>query len=696
MKKTLFEKMIQKPKFLICLLAALLTFTSLSPTVHAADESNEDRTLSPYFIIQNEDASVDSFPLKATDVTVNINGMIAEIYVTQTYANEGYTPINARYVFPTSSNAAVHGMKMEIGNNVVTAKIKEKEEAKKEYETAKSEGKSASLLEQQRPNVFTMDVANIMPGDTAKIELYYTELIYPTEGIYEFIFPTVVGPRYVGGSDTSDSPAASDSSDTTSAASVSSGDTWTATPYLPAGETPPGEYNITVNLSTGVPIAELSCKSHEISVTNTNNSNAQVTLANPEDYAGNRDFILKYKLTGEDIQSGLVLTGNDTENFFMLTVQPPEHYTVEEIPPREYIFILDVSGSMFGYPLETGKTLIRDLVSGLNETDTFNVVLFANESAMLSSESVSPTTTNIEMAMRFIDEQEGYGGTALAPALRKAIALPKEDNAARSIVLITDGYISNEQDIFEIIDQNMDTASFFSFGIGSSVNDYLIEGIAKSGMGESFIVTDSEDAAESAERFRTYIEAPLLTDIKIAYEGFEVYDVEPSAPSILYAQKPIVLFGKWKGNPAGTIKITGKSGTQDYAVEIPVENVTIEEDCDAIRYLWARTKLDRIAGYGSTRNDASTKAEITKLGLEYNLTTPYTSFIAVIDTIRNTTGESTDVDQASPLPLNVSNLAVGGGYTSYSEPGTILLIIVFCGATFLSTLRRKNRRCHAA
>ena len=671
----------KKKKNRLCLRLALLLLSATVQTVYAQEntestESSEDKTLAPYFIIQSEGVSVDCFPLKSTDVKTNINGIIAETYVTQTYTNEGDKPINARYVFPTSTRVSVHGMKLEIGNNVVTAQIKEKEEAKKEYEEAKSEGKSASLLEQKRSNVFTMDVANIMPGDTAQVELYYTELITPVEGTYEYIFPTVVGPRYV-------SPSVSGND--------AGNDGWTASPYLPDGETPPGEYNITVNVSTGVPISELTCKSHEITVTKDNESTAQVTLANPADYAGNRDFILKYKLTGESVQSGVVLTQGDTENFFMLTIQPPEHYTAEDIPPREYIFLLDVSGSMYGYPLDTGKQLIRDLVTGLRETDTFNLILFSGASSQMSEKSLPATEENIKQAIDLIDKQEGGGGTELAPAVEAAISIPKDDNTARSIVIITDGYISNEQNIFHIINNHMDTASFFSFGIGSSVNSYLIEGIAGSGLGESFIVTDSADAEDCAERFRTYIESPLLTDISVDYSDFEVYDVEPSTPSILYAKQPIVLFGKWRGEPSGTITLTGKSGTQDYVQEISLENVTVAEKNDAIRYLWARTRLDRLAGYGSLRNDSSTKDEITKLGLEYNMVTPYTSFIAVVDTIRNTEGDSTDVNQALPLPLKVSNLAVGGGYTAYSEPETIVLIAALAGIVLLSLLRRARR-----
>ena len=358
-----------------------------------------------------------------------------------------------------------------------------------------------------------------------------------------------------------------------------------------------------------MPITNLSSKSHDINITWNNNSSAKITLSNPADYAGNRDFILDYKLTGNQVESGLVLAEGESENFFMLTIQPPERFTPEDIPPREYIFVLDVSGSMNGYPMDTAKVLIKDLVSSLKETDKFNLILFSGSSEQLSPKSLTATRENIKEAIDLIDEQEGYGGTSLSPALESAINIPADKNTARSIVVITDGYISGEQNVFDLISQNLGTTSFFSFGIGSSVNRYLVDGIAYAGTGESFVVTDAEDASKTAERFRTYIQSPILTDINVTYEGFDVYDVEPAALPTLFAQKPIVLFGKYKGDAEGTIM------------------------------------------------------------------TPYTSFIAVIDTIRNPEGKSADVDQPNPLPLGVSNLAVGGGYRAYSEPAEIILLL---------------------
>lgn len=662
------------------LLALLLLLTCTVPVyAEESEQETDDRTLAPYFYVESGDAQVDTFPLKETKVTTNINGVIAETFVTQTYTNEGASPLNARYVFPASTKVTVHGMKMTIGNQVITAQIREREEAREEYEEAKSEGKSASLLEQQRPNVFTMDVANVMPGDNIGIELHYTEMITPSEGVYQFVFPTVVGPRYVN----PDQEGTEDSGQ------------WTATPYLEDGRTAEGKYDIVVNLSTGVAITDMECKSHSLNVDFSSESSAQLRLADPEHYAGDRDFILNYKLTGEELSSGLMLYTGEEENFFMLTVQPPERYAAEDIPPREYIFVLDVSGSMYGYPLDTAKDLIKDLVSNLRKTDSFNLILFSSDIYQMAPESLPATRKNIKAAMKLIDEQEGGGGTMLSTALNSALASSRDENMARNIITITDGYISDEKNVFQIINNNLNTTSFFSFGIGDAVNRYLIDGIAKAGQGESFVVTDSADAAETSARFRTYIEAPILTGIEVSYDGFDVYDVEPAVASTLFAQKPVVLFGKWRGEPVGNIRLTGRTGKEEYQQDISVTEIQPLETNQAIRYLWARSKVERLTDYGcNTQTEDSVKQEITSLGLNYSMMTPYTSFIAVTDIIRNTEGTGTDVDQPLPLPSNVSNLSVGG-YTVGSEPADIILAALLAGTGLVSLLYHKRRSAAA-
>lgn len=660
---------------LLCLVAALLVWVTGVPAVHAEEvhTEKEDRTYSPYFFVESEEVGVDSFPLKRTDVNTTIKGIIADTYVVQSYANEGTKPINASYVFPASTKVTIHGMKMQIGNQVVTATIKEKEEAKEEFEAAKSEGKSASMLSEERANVFTMDVANIMPGDEVRIELHYTELITPDEGTYQFVYPTVAGPRYVG-------PVIDEAGNR---------DEWTAAPYLTEGSTPSDEYNINVTVSAGVPISSLTSSSHNIDINWDENTTAHISLADPSDYAGNRDFILDYKLTGEEINTGLIIDKGENENYFMLMVQPPERYEIEDIPPREYIFVLDVSGSMSGFPLDTAKQLINNLVSGLRETDTFNLILFSGTSYQMSESSLPATKENVDKALKLIKEQKGAGGTELAEALEDALDIPIDNDVARNIVIITDGYIYGESDIFKLINDNLNQADFFSFGIGSAVNRYLIEGIATSGQGEAFIVTKEEQADATAERFRTYIQSPVLTDIKVSFDGFDAYDVEPSILPTLYAEKPIVLLGKWRGEATGTIHITGMNGDGEYSQDIAVSDVVSGEN-SSLGYLWARKRVELLTDYGTNSNNPDVKDEVTQLGLSYNMVTPYTSFIAVLDVVRNTDGESTDINQPLPLPLEVSNLAVG--YRIGSEPNELIIIGALAVIMLIPVLSKRMKK----
>ena len=643
----------------LCVFFTLLLVLSQAWAVYGMEEEDDpDKTLAPYFFVEGADPDPDSFPLKETKVSSQINGVIADTYVTQTYTNEGKTPINAKYIFPASTKASVHGMTMQIGNRLITARIKEKEEAREEFEEAKSQGKSASLLEQQRPNVFSMDVANVMPNDTVVIELHYTEMVVSTEGSYQFVFPTVTGPRYTS---SPEDPGKDDNQ-------------WVSTPYLKEGKTPSGRYDIAVSLSTGVPVTDITCRSHSIKIDKSSASAARITLEDPKDFAGDRDFILDYKLTGQDVNCGLLLDQGEEENFFMLMIQPPKRYDPEDIPPREYIFLMDVSGSMYGFPLDTAKGLIKDLVTSLRDTDTFNLILFSGASSRMSPVSVPATAENIQRAVELIDRQEGGGGTEMAPALRDALAIPKTEGTSRSIITITDGYISGEKEIFGIISQNLADTDFFSFGIGDSVNRYLIDGIAKVGLGESFVVTDDKDALDTAKRFCTYIQAPLLTDIQVSYNGFEVYDVEPAALPTLFAQRPIVLFGKWRGEPGGSIQVTGRSGNRDYVQDIQVSQASIGSN-PGISYLWARTMVENLTDYNTgLEEDDSIKKEVTQLGLKYSMMTPYTSFVAVMEEVRNPDGAGRDVDQPLPLPQGVSDLSVGGGYTIGSEPGTMILV----------------------
>lgn len=644
-----------------------------------ADESSDkanDKTLSPYFFVKSEVGKVDTLPLQSTSSEVNISSTIADVLITQVYKNKGSEPIEAKYVFPASTRAAVYGMKMTIGERVIEAKIKEKAQAKKEYQEAKTQGKSASLLEEHRPNVFQMSVANIMPGDEIKVELRYTELLIPVKNVYEFILPTVVGPRY------SNQPAkgASDS------------DAWISNPYLREGEPPKNSLDIKLHLSAAVPIKEVISDSHKIDMDFVNEYTTDIRLNEAERFSGNKDFIVRYRLAGDEIDSGILLYQEKNENFFLLSVQPPKQIETPAIPPREYLFIIDVSGSMDGFPLNTAKTLLKNLIGNLKPTDVFNVVLFAGDSAVMADASIPANEENILRAISMIEGQRGAGGTELVPALKRALALPQDDNYSRSIILVTDGYVGVEREAYELISKNLGRSNVFSFGIGSSVNRFLIEGLARAGNGEPFIVTRAAKADEVAEKFREYIAYPALTSIGVNYEGFDAYDYEPKAVPDLFAQRPITVIGKWKGDLKGSIRVHGKTGKGQFEKIVDLSQVKPEDSHSALRYLWARQRITELSDYNKLYSDPKRVKEITALGLNYNLLTEHTSFIAVDHKVRNETGSLNTVKQPLPLPEGVSELAVGGTIPSAPEPQTYLLLATALLSIAIAMQMRKVQR----
>lgn len=657
------------------LIALMLAIAPLALLRASESESASDRTLSPYFLVKGGESSGDTMPLKSTDVKVKIAGVIADVSVTQVYSNAGSIPLEAIYVFPGSTRAAIHGMEMTIGERVLKAQVQKREEARSTYQQAKSEGKSTSLLEQQRPNVFQMNVANILPGDTIKVELRYTELILPTAGEYEFVFPTVVGPRY------SNQPEAN----------APETEQWVQNPYLTKGVKSPATFAITAEVIAGMPLQELRCASHGVKPEFRDASHALVRV-NGNDAVGNdRDFILNYRLADARIESGLLLSRGEKENFFLLTVQPPKRSAPAELPAREYIFVVDVSGSMRGFPLEVSKTLIKQLLATLRSQDSFNVLLFSGGSTLLAPESLPASASNVAAAIDTIDRQHGGGGTELLPALKRALELPNKSDSARSIVVITDGFVSVETHAFDLIRESLGRANVFAFGIGSSVNRFLVEGLARAGQGEPFILTRPDEAEAEARKFREYISAPVLTHITLDFGNFQAYDLEPATVPDVLADRPVVLFGKWKGPATGTIALRGKSGAGEYVQTFPIAQATHVESTQALGYLWARSRIAMLADYNQLRPDDERIKETTSLGLTYNLLTAYTSFVAVDRETRNPGGNAALVKQPLPLPNGVENSAVGAPVSTTPEPDSWMLLVVL--AVILGLYRARKTAC---
>ena len=623
------------------LLAGLLIFSMSAAKAHEDNEA--DKTLSPYFVVISENPETDQLPLKETSVSANIVGSIADVTVRQVYVNSGQHPLEAIYTFPMSTKAAVYGMKMTIGTRVIRAKVEEKKKAREDYEKAKQEGKRASLLEQSRPNVFTMNVSNIMVGDTIIVELNYTELLVPEKGVYSFVYPTVVGPRY---SNKNKSQAGPD-------------DQFVSSPYTHEGVKPTYKFGYELTINTGIPIQDVTCKTHKMKVSHPALTKAQVRLDKSEADGGNRDVIVSYSLQGSQIQSGVMLYEGEDENFFLLMVQPPKQVLKENIPPREYVFIVDVSGSMWGFPMDISKKLMRNLLLGLNKGDKFNVLLFSSNAALFSPQSVDATQENLERAIEFIKGANNWSSTEVLDALKTAYAIPQADeDVSRTFVILTDGYVDVEKECFSMVRQHNDVANFFAFGIGSSVNRYMIEGMAFAGNGEPMVVTKADEASVAAERFRQYINTPVLTRIKLNTGSFKAYDIEPATVPDMMSERPIMIFGKYKGKPTGTVTLTGKVGRKSYKQSFDLSQVKPDKGNAALRYLWARERI-KYLDYQVESNESPEAKAILELGLKYNLMTNYTSFIAIDEQVVNKDGKQVTVQQPIPMPEGVSDYAVG-------------------------------------
>ncbi|MDX6766493.1 MAG: VIT domain-containing protein [Candidatus Methylacidiphilales bacterium] len=665
------------PRLLQAILSLLLLAWAALPA-HATNHDPDDHTLSPYFFVHSSGKGTEQLPLKSTQVDARVTGVIADVVVTQAYENTGTVPIEAEYVFPGSTRAAVYALEMRIGDRRITAEIKEKEEARAVYETAKKEGKSASLLEQERPNVFKMKVAHILPGDHIEVELRYTELLVPENLVYQFVYPTVVGPRYAGNTGERDPKEHQ----------------WVASPYFKQGQPSPAAFTFNLEINGGMPLQDVRSTTHKMKTAFNGPELVDLQLDPAEAHPADRDIIVEYRLAGNKVQTGLILHQGEKENFFLAMVQPPVRPQDMEIPARDLVFIIDVSGSMGGFPLDTTRELMKNLLGKLRPIDTFNILFFSGGSFVLSEQSLAATPDNLEKARQAMEQMNAGGGTELLPALQQGLALPRAENISRSFLVITDGYVMVEPEAFDLIRKNLNRANLYAFGIGSSVNRHLIEGMARVGQGEPFIVTEPGEAAATARRFAEYVSRPLLTDIQVALMDFHAYDIEPLRQPDLLAERPLVVFGKWRGNPSGVIRVSGKTGRGLFQQDLSVAEAASTLDHPALAQLWARSRIAQLGDYNNLQKTDDRVKEITRLGLEYHLLTAYTSFVAVDKIVRNPSAGLQNVKQPLPLPKGVSNAAVGEVGTT-PEPGEWILLGLASALLALWSWNRRRLNAHS-
>jgi Ca-activated chloride channel homolog len=607
-------------------------------------------------------------PLKNTNVKAEISGFLSRVKVTQEFENKFTVPIEAVYVFPLPENSAVDSMTMKIGERTIRGKIMKRGEAKEVYETAKNNGQTASLLDQERPNIFTQSVANIMPNEKITIEISYVETLKYDDGSYEFVFPMVVAPRY-------------------NPASMTLEQQKNVSPPVALKTRAGHDISIEISLDAGVPVEEIRSTSHELETVNLSSNSASIKLK-ADKVIPNKDFILRYDVTGKKINDAILTHSEGNGGYFSLILQPPDKIESKDVTPKEIVFVLDTSGSMGGFPIEKAKESMKMALNGLYPNDTFNLITFAGDTAILFDKPVRATKANLEKAQMFLNGQRGGGGTEMMKAIKAALDPSDAQDHLRIVCFMTDGEIGNEAEILSEI-QKHPNARVFSFGIGSSINRFLLQKMADEGRGEAEFVTLEDDGSKAAKRFHERIRNPLLTDISIDWNGLEVADVYPKRQPDLFSAKPVIIHGRYLKSGSGTIKLKGKFAGQDVVREIPVNFAENATGNDVLATLWARTRIEDLtsADYNSVAQNGKTKPEIeqqiTQLGLEFRLLTQFTSFVAVEEKVVNQNGKPVRVDVPVELPQGTKSIQLeedeklpinGRNLTQFSRLGVITAI----------------------
>lgn len=584
------------------------------------------------------DAQGAACPLKHTAVKAEIAGMSARVNVVQEFQNPYSQVIEAVYMFPLPHDAAVDRLTMTIGDRLIQGRIKTREQAAALYAAAKSAGQGAALLDQERPNIFTQSVANISPGSTVKIAISYIQLLRYEDASYEFRFPMVVGPRYFP------------SFGVPNASRM-------APRNLPQGMRAGHNVSLSLAVDAGMAIADFHSKSHGIAVERISPTRAMVRLRDAETIP-NQDFVLRWDLIGAGIQDTVLTHRSALGGYFTLVLQPPPKTRAIDATPKELIFVLDTSGSMAGFPIEKAKEAMRHALDTLNPRDTFNLITFAGGTEILFARPVPATAENLQMAQMFLASQMGSGGTEMMTAIRAALEGSGEPGRVRVVCFMTDGYVGNDMDIIAEVQRHPE-ARVFSFGIGESVNHYLLDGMARQGRGEVEYVGLLDDGSAAARRFDERVRMPLLTDIRIDWGGLPVMDVYPQRIPDLFGAKPVVVTGRYTGPAKGVVRVRGMNGGQEIMREIRVDLPAQEAGHDSLASLWARQRVEDLMNrdlVGAQRGVMAPglEAEVTMLGLRFGLVTQFTSMVAVEDRVITSGGQSQRVEVPLEMPQGVS------------------------------------------
>jgi len=579
-------------------------------------------------------------PLKHTDVKAQVDQYIATVEVTQQFHNPFGAKIDVEYIFPLPQNAAVNEFLMTIGDRTIYGIILERGEAQQAYEEARSQGYTASLLEQERPNIFKQKVANIEPGKEIDVHIRYFNTLAYVDGWYEFVFPMVVAPRFNPAHTTDGIGAVAHGKDGISGQN-------TEVSYLRPSERSGHDISLNLDIHAEAEIEDIECNSHVIETEQVESDHVYVSLGQ-FDQIPNKDFVLRYKIAGERVKSTFLTHHDEEDSYFTLMLYPPDDYVQVKRSPMEMVFVLDCSGSMRGEPLAKSKQAIKRALRSLQPHDTFQVIRFSSNASQLGPAPVPATAWNIHEGIAYVDSLQGGGGTWMIEGIKAALDFPHDEERFRLVSFMTDGFIGNETDILAAVHARLGTSRIFSFGIGSSPNRYLLDRMAALGQGAVAYIGRNDDATNAVDLFYNRISHPVMTDVNIDFGDMVVTDLYPQQIPDLIIGRPIVITGRFQGTGQTEITVTGNIRDEVSLITVPV-NLDESTEHAGVASVWARKKIEDLANQATYDSDPEIAEIIEYTALKHSLMSDYTAFVAV-DTFEKTDGDP-GIEVSVPVPV---------------------------------------------
>ncbi len=583
----------------------------------------------------------------STDVDIKITGMIARAKVTQVFKNTTAEWLEGVYVFPLPEDAAVDHLKMVIGKRIIEGKIKLKQEARKIYKQAKAQGRKVSLVEQQRPNIFSTAVANIAPYESIQIVIEYQQNIKyrnmsagnNSVGEFNLRFPMVINPRYIPGKPIIETMELS-------SGEVGGGWAMNTTQVPDASKiTPPvsikkiNKISLRIELDAGFPVESLDSAYHRVTKVNHGKGKYSITLVadteNEKYNYADRDFNLNWQTAiGKQPRAAVFSQQDENSNdaYHLIMIMPPTEAKAEQAKmAREVIYIIDTSGSMAGTSIKQARQALLMAVDRLSVNETFNIIEFNSTAHKFFRRAVNASQRNKVAAKRFIRNLSANGGTEMAAALNLALAAHSRPsnsshNTIRQVVFLTDGSVGNEEGLFQLIKSKLGDSRLFTVGIGSAPNSYFMTKAARQGRGTFTYIGDVNEVQQKMGRLFTKLDSPILKNIHIDFNTAGAMEVWPEKQPDLYKGEPIMIVAKSTGK-LNKIKVSADLANRKWQMNLKITQTELTND---IAVLWARQKISHLMNkLYESENKAAAKQQIVKVALKHHLVSKFTSLVAV-------------------------------------------------------------------